>query len=101
MKIYAQMLHIPFKKGTAVTHLRVLLPDLSMLLTQALESKYPLFSAGSVWALGCLPILTCCLLMRMMCCTTELALRGYKYRAEKAAIVVVVAVVGAEKSAWC
>lgn len=49
--------------------------------------------------MGCLAILTCCLLARMMCFTTESALRGYKYRAVKVAIVVVVAVVGAEKSA--
>ena len=54
----------------------------------------------------CLLILTCWLLVRLMCFTKELALRGHKYRAGKAvsmavvvaAIVVVVEVVGAENS---
>jgi hypothetical protein len=46
MKIYAQTLIYHFKKNTAVTHLRVLLPDPSMLSTQDLGVKIPIILSG-------------------------------------------------------
>jgi hypothetical protein len=90
MKIYAQTMNITyFVKGVVATHLGVLLPDLSMLSTQALGVEITIVLSGDS-ALVCLPILTRRLLVRLMCFTKESALSGYKGMR--------LAVVGAEKS---
>ena len=53
MKIYAQTLNMPFKKiGTAVTHLCLLLPDLSTLSTQDLGVKIPIILSGDGVGIG-------------------------------------------------
>ena len=91
------------------THLKYGLPEcygMYVLYVCQCTTICPLFSVGVVWALVCLPILTRWLLVRLMCFTKESVLRWHKYRAEKAAsmvlvvtmaTVVVVAVVGADK----
>src|SRR5882724_2186032 len=58
-----------FVRGVIATHFSVLLPDPSMLSTQDLGVKKPLFSAGMVWTLVCLPILIHWLLVRLTCLT--------------------------------
>jgi hypothetical protein len=90
MKIYAQTMNITyFVKGVVAMHLGVLLPDLSMLLTQALGVEITIVLSGDS-ALVCLPILTRRLLVRLMRFTKESALPGYKG--------MWLVVVGAEKS---